>query len=75
MLCELHLNERKKPQISISKRASQKKRKDEVSLLPQQTAIYMPQFPLDGLLYPLAFPGQVTGLSPTLIGRENILTL
>ena len=75
MLCELHLNERKKPQISISKRASQKKRKDEFSLLPQQTAIYMPQFPLDGLLYPLAFPGQVTGLSPTLIGRENILTL
>ena len=51
MLCELHLNERKKPQISISKRASQKKRKDEFSLLPQQTAIYMPQFPLDGLLY------------------------
>ena len=75
MLCELHLNERKKPQISISKRASQKKRKDEFSLRPQQTAIYMPQFPLDGLLYPLAFPGQVTGLSPTLIGRENILTL
>ena len=75
MLCELHLNERKRPQISLSKRASQKKRKDEFSLLPQQTAIYMPQFPLDGLLYPLAFPGQVTGLSPTLIGRENILTL
>lgn len=75
MLCELHLNERKKPQISLSKRASQKKRKDEFSLLPQQTAIYMPQFPLDSLLYPLAFPGQVTGLSLTLIGRENILTL
>ena len=75
MLCELHLNERKKPQKSLSEGASQKKRKDEYSLLPQQTAIYVPQSPLDSLLYPLAFHGQVTGLSLMLIGKENILTL